>query len=52
MKGWDILDFYKRENLRKEGVVNLEKWGMNLLTNYALIFWRINTFPVPIPFET
>ena len=37
MKGGDILDFLKGENLRKEGGgVDLEKKGrMTTLTNYA-----------------
>ena len=33
MKGGDILDFQKGENLRKGGV-DLEKGGMTPLTNY------------------
>ena len=34
MKGGDILDFSKQENLRKGGV-DLEKGGLTLLTNYG-----------------
>ena len=34
MKGWDILDFQKKGNHRKEGV-DLRKGGMTPLTNYA-----------------